>query len=117
MDPPLESINRIENHHASSNLNITDNSNALFRTISGEIIQSRGYFEIDIQVSEKHCFKQRFFILDRLDEGYILGMDFLRNNGVIINAKEGSITYNNNKKPLPVPLVGSMTVEENNWFN
>ena len=44
-------------------------------------------------------------------------MDFLRDNGVIINAKEGRITYNNNKEPLPVPLVGSMTVEENNWFN
>ena len=44
-------------------------------------------------------------------------MDFLRDNGVIINAKEGSITFNNNKEPLPVPLVPSMTVEENNWYN
>ena len=96
---------------------ITDNSHALFRTMSGEIMQSRGYFEIDIHVSDKHRFKQCFFILDRIDEGCILGMDFLRNNEVIINAKEESITYNNRIEMLPVPLVGSITLEKHNWFN
>ena len=35
----------------------------------------------------------------------------------IINAKEESITYNNRIEMLPVPLVGSITLEEHNWFN
>ena len=59
----------------------------VFRTVSGETIKSKGMFELSITISGKHVFTHVFYVLEKLNEGCILGIDFLTKHGVAIDPK------------------------------
>ena len=77
-----------------------------FKTVSGEIVKPTGRFELQIKLAKDHPFKHTFYVVSDLDEGCILGYDFLENNGLSINPSERSMTYlreNQTKKIIVAP--------------
>ena len=91
---------------------IEQDSNTLqyFKTVSGEIVKPIGRFELRIKLAKDHPFTHTFYVVSDLDEGCILGYDFLANHGISVNPSKRSITYtqNNEQKTLTI-VVWSMT--------
>ena len=63
----------------------------IFKTVSGETIKSKGMFELSIEISGRHVFKHAFYVLEKLNEGCILGIDFLTKHGVAVDPKNRSL--------------------------
>ena len=78
-----------------------------FKTVSGEIVKAKGTYHIKITLSNKDSFIHKFHVIKHIDEGCILGIDFLIQNNILINAKERSITYKkgNQQKTLSFPII------------
>ena len=63
----------------------------IFKTVSGETIRSKGLFELSVKISGKHVFTHPFYALEKLNEGCILGIDFLTTHGVAVDPKSRSL--------------------------
>jgi hypothetical protein len=65
----------------------------LFKTASGELVRPIGRYELHMKLARKHPFIHIFFVMSDLEEGCILGYDFLEINAISVNPSERSITY------------------------
>ena len=92
-----------------------------FRTVAGDKIKIKGVYEIDITLSDTDGYKHTFFILEHLDEGCILGIDFLNNLDIVISAKDRSLLYKHEEKvkkfKLPTYPLYNIKIEPENKFN
>ena len=68
----------------------------IFRTVVGDKIKIKGLYEIDITLLDEDHFKHTFYVLEHVDEGCILGIDFLNNLDIVISAKDRSLLYKYN---------------------
>ena len=76
---------------------IKDRSNeqitpARFRTVAGNLIITQGYYEIEVMIN-KMKFNHSFYVLKHMDEGCVLGIDFLSSHKIMIDATKGSIIH------------------------
>ena len=74
-------------------LQVSDPNVQLFRTVSGEVVKPIGKYELSIRLARRHPFIQQFYVITDLDEGCILGYDFLAANKIVINPSERIISY------------------------
>ena len=92
-----------------------------FRTVAGDKIKIKGVYEIDITLLDTDGYKHTFFILEHLDEGCILGIDFLNNLDIVISAKDRSLLYKHEEKvkklKLPTYPLYNIKIEPENKFN
>ena len=75
-----------------------NNNTQLFRTVSGELIKPQGCYELSIKLARRHSFKHTFYVMSELEEGCILGYDFLATNEIIVNPSERCISYKQDNK-------------------
>ena len=93
----------------------------VFRTVAGNVIKIKGVYEVDLQLSNKHDFKHTFYILEHLDEGCILGIDFLNDLDITISTKDRSLLYKHQKEKqklkLPTYPLYNIRIEPEDKFN
>ena len=93
----------------------------LFKTVSGEIVESKGSYKIKITLDKNHHFEHVFHVMQRLDEGCILGIDFLVQHGITVDPSTRSLTYNvdNRIRTLTIPLMPlyGIVINEKEEFN
>jgi|LakMenE01Jun11ns_1017448.scaffolds.fasta_scaffold9714295_2 predicted aspartyl protease len=77
----------------------------LFKTASGELVRPIGRYKLHMKLARRHPFSHTFFVMSDLEEGCILGYDFLEINAISVNPSERSITYikDNETKKLIIP--------------
>ena len=75
----------------------------VFKSVSGDSITPKGQYDIPITLTNE-TLNHKFFILDHLDEGCILGIDFLTHFEVNVDIKNRSITYIKNKKKNTIKI-------------
>jgi len=82
-----------------------DHNIQLFRTVSGEVVKPLGRYELNIRLARRHPFTHPFYVIANLDEGCILGYDFLAAHKIVINPSERSISYEreNETRNLIIP--------------
>ena len=100
---------------------LTNNTRPIFKTVSGDVVRAKGFYEVKLKFDNEHKLSHCFYVIDRLDEGCILGIDFLTKHSMTINARERSISYKRNEQietlTIPtIPLYG-IKVEPDNRFN
>ncbi len=97
------------------------NNKPIFKTVSGDVIKVKGIYEIEIKLSNEHDYKHTFYILEHLDEGCILGIDFLHNHDIVINTKKRRLDYIHNEKTkslkLPAYPLYNIRMEPEEKFN
>jgi hypothetical protein len=88
-------------------LHVSDPYMQLFRTVSGEVVQPIGRYELNIKLARRHTFTHQFYVISDLDEGCILGYDFLAAHEIVINPSDRSISYkhDNEQRTLVIPLL------------
>lgn len=59
-----------------------------FVTASGDSIKWKGVYEIKFRIKKKYQFKHKFYVVETLPEGCILGLDFLTINAITVSAVE-----------------------------
>lgn len=64
-----------------------------FKTISGEVLRATGLYNITFQLSNTDAFTHMFHVIDGLDEGCILGLDFLTCNKITVIPEKLIVTY------------------------
>ena len=74
-----------------------------FKSVSGDSIVPKGQYQIPIKI-DNQIFEQTFFVIDRLDEGCILGIDFLTTYEVKVDIKNRKISYSHNKKQKTITI-------------
>ena len=57
----------------------------LFKTASGELVKHIGRYELHMKQARRHPFTHLFFVMSDLEEGCILGYDFLEINAISVN--------------------------------
>ncbi|KZS03442.1 Uncharacterized protein APZ42_033822, partial [Daphnia magna] len=70
-----------------------NNNTPIFRTVSGQLLQSVGHYEFSITINNNHTINHYFYVIKNLNEDYILGLDFLSNNNVKISTRDKNIYY------------------------
>ena len=77
----------------------------LFKTASGELVRPIGRYELHMKLARRHPFRHTFFVISHLEEGCILGYDFLEINAISVNPSEISLTNmkDNETKELIIP--------------
>ncbi len=66
-------------------LQVSDPNIQLFRTVSGEVVKSIGRYELEsVKLARRHTFSHQFYVITGLNEGCILGYDFLAANKIVI---------------------------------
>ena len=94
---------------------------SLFKTVSEEIVESKGSYKIKITLNKNHHFEHAFHVLQHLNEGCNLGIDFLILHKITVDPSTHSLTYKKDDKlrtlTIPViPLYG-IVIKENEQFN
>ncbi len=93
----------------------------IFKTVSGEIIKSKGMYELSIEILGQHVFRHTFFVLEKLDEGCILGIDFLTKHGVAVDPPHRRLLIKGVKDEIILPMqkypLYSIKIEPDNSFN
>ncbi len=90
-------------------LHVSDPYMQLFRTVSGEVVQPIGRYELNVRLARRHTFTHQFYVITDLDEGCILGYDFLAAHEIVISPSDRSISYKHDNElrtlvipPLPI---------------
>jgi transposase InsO family protein len=90
-------------------IQVSDPHMQLFRTVSGEIVKPIGRYELNVRLARRHPFTHQFFVIADLDEGCILGYDFLAAHEIVISPSDRSISYKHENElrtlvipPLPI---------------
>ena len=65
----------------------------IFKTVSGQALNSLGKYEFPVTINKDHTFLHSFFVINNLKENCILGIDFLSQNNVKINTKNRQLNY------------------------
>lgn len=94
-----------------------------FKTASGTILYPLGYYTIAVTLDSKFVLQHPFFILPNLEEGCILGIDFITTHNIKIDPtnKVLTITTNNKKKKIsyrqntyPILGIGKQSINKIN---
>ena len=114
----LELLTRLPNEKLKED----ESFNALiFKTVSGETIKSKGKYELSIEISKKGEYEHSFYVLEKLNEGCILGIDFLTQHGVAIDPQNRRLVIKKDEEEIVVKLpehqLYSIKVEPDDSFN
>ena len=78
-----------------------------FKTASGEIIKSKGLYNISLEFLNNHRFPHPFYVIPNLNERCIIGLDFLTLHSITINPTLRTLSYLHNGKlfniDIPIP--------------
>ena len=92
-----------------------------FVTASGNSIKWKGVFEIKFRIKKKFKFKHKFYVVETLPEGCILGLDFLTINAITVSAVERKIVFSQDDKTIgltmPVVRLGAIIVDPTDRFD
>ena len=74
--------------------NKLDTHDEKLHSICGQSLEITGIYELPISLDANiHSLKQQFYIIPKLTETCILGMDFITRNSVILNGKTRKLSY------------------------
>jgi hypothetical protein len=90
-------------------IQVSDPHMQLFRTVSGEIVKPIGRYELNVRLARRHPFTHQFFVIADLDEGCILGYDFLAAHEIVISPSDRSISYKHENDSLRTPNFSNTT--------
>ena len=75
-----------------------------FKSASGSPIIPLGYYSVPIKLNDKLIITNPFYIVPHLEEGCILGVDFITQNKLNIDTTNHNVTVNINGKRHAIPL-------------
>ena len=90
---------------------LVDTTRRTFQSATGETIGITGTYELKMHISKNYFVKQIFYVLPKLDEQCILGIDFLTNNNASIDVlkKEISLGDDNNRTTIKLNSIRKQT--------
>jgi hypothetical protein len=88
-------FNRLSNAAKLNEISSNDN----LRSICGESMDISGVYDLNISLDNNaECIRQKFFIVPKLTETCILGIDFVTENAIALNGETRRVTYKINGK-------------------